>query len=250
MVQSLRRPRRVRWAIVTLIPILLIALASAVVVAWTRTARYPAHPEALAAAARAERVSGWYVFAPEGEARAGVIVYPGGLVDAAAYAGWAESLQAEGLLAVITPMPLELAVLAIDRAAAVMDAFPATERWFLAGHSLGGAMAAEYAARNPGRAAGLLLLGAYPATGTDLSLQALAVATLLGSEDGVTNRETFDGSLQRLPVDAVRIVIDGGNHAQFGDYGPQRGDGVPRITGTEQQRHATEALLALLQAER
>jgi len=247
MIAVATKQRRRRWRTAGLVLLLSVSLFAAGFYAWTRSARYPAYPEAQAAAARAERGSGWFVFVPPGEARAGVIVYPGGLVDAAAYALWAESLQAEGLLVVITPMPLELAVFGIDRAASVVAAFPAVERWILAGHSLGGAMAAEFVARSPGVAAGLLLLGAYPATGTDLSGLPIAVATLLGSEDGVTAGATFAESLQRLPSSSLVRIIAGGNHAQFGVYGPQQGDGVARIDGTEQQRQATEALLTLLE---
>jgi len=215
---------------------------------WTRTARYPAHPEALAAASRAERRAGAFVFTPAGDPRAGLVVYPGGLVDAAAYAPWAASLAAQGVLTVVIPMPLELAVFGIHRALEVLEGMPEIDRWWLAGHSLGGAMAAELVARHPDLFEGLLLLAAYPAASTDLSQASLRVISVYGSENGLSPAQVFSDSLERLPHGAKLIEIPGGNHAQFGAYGPQRGDGEPRISREDQQRFATAALLAALDA--
>ena len=219
-------------------------------VGWTRVARYPAHPAGVAAAARAERSAGGLLFAPHETPRAGVIIYPGGLVDAAAYAPWAESLATHGLLSVVVPMPLELAVFGIDRARRVIAANPEVDRWWLVGHSLGGAMASELIVRHPDLFEGLLLLASFPAATTDLSGLPLAAVSVYGSENGLTPPQGFIDSQARLPSGAKLMEIAGGNHAQFGDYGPQRGDGEPRISREAQQRYATEALLAALEAER
>ena len=48
------------------------------------------------------------------------------------------------------------------------------------------------------------------------------------------NREVLEAGTQYLPEDAVLQVIPGGNHAQFGSYGPQKGDGEPLISPAEQ----------------
>ena len=40
------------------------------------------------------------------------------------------------------------------------------------------------------------------------------------------------------------IVIEGGNHAQFGNYGAQNGDGVAEIAPEAQWKEATEAIYA------
>jgi len=111
---------------------------------WTRMATYPAFPEAVALAETAQTERGWYVFEPDGEPRAGFIFYPGGLVDPAAYSPLMQRLSDEGVLAVIVPMPLDLAVFGIGRAGDVVEAYPDIDTWVLSGHSLGGAMAAEY----------------------------------------------------------------------------------------------------------
>jgi hypothetical protein len=43
-------------------------------------------------------------------------------------------------------------------------------------------------------------------------------------------------------------MIPGGNHAQFGNYGPQAGDGVALVAREEQQRLAADAILAVVLA--
>jgi hypothetical protein len=38
------------------------------------------------------------------------------------------------------------------------------------------------------------------------------------------------------------VVLEGGNHAQFGSYGPQRGDGTATLSASEQQERTRAAL--------
>jgi pimeloyl-ACP methyl ester carboxylesterase len=240
----------------TWMKVAVVALAALVVVGavgfygWTRVARYAAFPEAAAVADAAQRVRGWYVFAPEGEPLAGFVFYPGGLVDPAAYAPWMRRLADGGALAVIVPMPLDLAVFGIGRAAEVVRAFPRVDRWAIGGHSLGGAMAAEFVKGNPGTFSGIALLASYPAESTDLSALPIQAVSTYGTRNGVTPPEGFEASLARLPAGTELVVIDGGNHAQFGHYGPQTGDGVATIDREEQQRQTAETVLAFLEGLR
>jgi pimeloyl-ACP methyl ester carboxylesterase len=117
-------------------------------------------PEALAAlesdAGVLVETAPWLVFRPANQDPSiGLILYPGGRVDPRAYAPTARALAEEGYLVVIVPMPLNLAVLAPGRAAEVMAAFPGIKSWAIGGHSLGGAMAANFAHSNPGAVRGL-----------------------------------------------------------------------------------------------
>ncbi len=107
-------------------------LASAGFVVWTRMARYPAFEEAALLAKQAETDQGWFVFEPDVEPRAGLVFYPGGLVDPAAYAPLMRTLSDRGVLAVIVPMPLDLAVFGIGRADEVIDAYPGIDTWVTA----------------------------------------------------------------------------------------------------------------------
>jgi len=238
-----RRPRLQRLGVVLLA---VIVLGAAGFYGWTRVARYAAIPEAAAVAARAERDHGWYVFAPEAAPVAGFVFYPGGLIDPAAYAPLMQRLADDGVLAVIVPMPLDLAVLGIGRAAAVIAAYPQVGTWAIGGHSLGGAMAAQFVLRDPESVDGLALLAGYPAASTDLSAWPGQAVSLFGSADGVASRADVESGLARLPPGTRLVVIDGGNHAQFGLYGPQAGDGEAAIDREEQQRRTSEALLEFL----
>jgi len=223
-----------------------IVLAAIGFYGWTRLSRYPAYEDAATLAETVRTTEGWYVFEPEGEPLAGLIFYPGGLVDPAAYAPLMQRLSDGGVLAVIVPMPLDLAVFGINRADKVISAYPDIEKWAIGGHSLGGAMACEYVSGHPGVLDGLILLASYPAESTDLSATDIDVASIYGTEDGVSG-DVFEDSLVRLPADTTLVEIDGGNHAQFGDYGPQKGDGTASIDRDQQQLLAAESIIALLE---
>jgi dienelactone hydrolase len=235
--------RRLKVAGVALAILLVVAVGG--FYAWTRAASYPAFPAAVAVAGQARAADGWYVFEPSVAPTSGVIFYPGGLVDPAAYAPLMRRLSDRGVLAVIVPMPLELAVFGIGRADDVIAAYPGIDSWVISGHSLGGAMAAEYVKQKPDAVAGVALLASYPADSTDLSASPVKALVVYGTQDGVSG-DVFKQSLRRLPQGAVLVTIDGGNHAQFGDYGPQKGDGTATISRGEQQRRTADAILELV----
>ncbi len=46
------------------------------------------------------------------------------------------------------------------------------------------------------------------------------------------------------------LAQEGGNHAQFGNYGPQKGDSPATITAAEQQEQTVEAVSAFLASAR
>ncbi len=50
-----------------------------------------------------------------------------------------------------------------------------------------------------------------------------------------------------MPDDFTEVVIDGGNHSQFGDYGRQAGDGKASIREEKQWTEAAEAVKQFLQ---
>ena len=66
--------------------------------------------------------------------------------------------------------------------------------------------------------------------------------SLYGSEDGVLDREKYDSSKSNLPEKFTEVVIDGGCHAGFGLYGPQKGDGIPALTAEEQIKITARAV--------
>lgn len=172
------------------------------------------------------------VFSPQ-EPSAGLIFYPGGKVEYTAYAPLLHELAQEGILCVLIKMPCNLAVLDIDAADGIQGMFPEITNWYIGGHSLGGSMAASYAARNAEDYKGLILLAAY--SPENISLSGLNVLSVYGSRDSVLNMEKYTDYLTNLPDNMEELQIKGGCHAQFGNYGAQKGDGLPDISGDEQR---------------
>ena len=176
---------------------------------------------------------------------AGLIFYPGGKVEYTAYAPLMEAFAERGVLCILVEMPGNQAVLDVNAADGYQEEFPEIEHWYVGGHSLGGSMAASYAAKHAGDLDGLLLLAAYSTA--DLNGTGLDVLSVYGSEDGVLNMSKYDEYRQNLPEDTTtEMVIEGGNHAGFGDYGAQEGDGEAAVNGEKQREETAEAFMEIL----
>jgi pimeloyl-ACP methyl ester carboxylesterase len=219
-------------------------------VLWGSSAAQPM-PEALQALESDQVVEviqdNWIYFKPaSGNISTGLILYPGGRVDPRAYAPAARDIANSGYPVFIIPMPLNLAVLAPDRAASVIATFPTIDQWVIGGHSLGGAMAARFAYQNPDLTDGLLLWASYPADSNDLSNFDLHVTSIYGTRDGLASTQEISLSMANLPPDTNYFPLEGGNHAQFGWYGAQNGDLEATISREEQQSAIVEASLELL----
>ena len=166
------------------------------------------------------------------EARCGLIFYPGGKVQFDAYEPLMQACAARGIHCVLLKMPGNLAVLDINAADGIREMFPGIEKWYIGGHSLGGSMAAAYLDKHADDFDGLILLASYSTA--DLSGFDTAVLSVYGSEDGVLNAEKYAENKKNLPEGFTEIIIPGGCHANFGMYGPQKGDGAPSITNEAQ----------------
>ncbi|MFN8492815.1 MAG: alpha/beta hydrolase [Caldilineaceae bacterium] len=242
--------RRVRLALYGLL--ILLALAVGGFVLWATWIPAPM-PEALAALASDTQVKvttePWLTFQPvTATATTGLIFYPGGRVDPRAYAPAAHAISAHGYLVVIAPMPLNLAVFAPKRAQQVIENHPEIKRWAIAGHSLGGAMAANFVYNHPDLIQTLILWAAYPADSNSLAERpALTVTSIYGTRDGLATPDKQQHAHALLPKQTTWVAIEGGNHAQFGWYGPQSGDRTATITREQQQAEAISATLATLE---
>ena len=183
----------------------------------------------------------WFI--PE-KPTTGLIFYPGGKVEHSAYAPLLRACAEQGILCALVQMPGNLAVLDANAADGLQQVHPEITAWYIAGHSLGGAMAANYAATHYEDYDGLILLAAYSTK--DLNRTNLRVLSVYGSEDGVMNPETYEENRANLPADTIELILNGGCHAQFGSYGPQDGDGTPAISGEEQIRQTADAISAFI----
>lgn len=173
-----------------------------------------------------------------------LIFYPGGKVEYTAYAPLLSHLTKAGYTCIIPEMPFNLAVFGQDAATSIMKDFPEIKHWYLGGHSLGGAMAASYVSKHNESIEGLILLGAYSTE--DLSNLPLKVLSIYGSEDQVLNKENYEKGKAYLPETSTELCIQGGNHAYYGEYGEQKGDGEATISSSEQQQLTADAILEML----
>lgn len=179
-----------------------------------------------------------YIVYGDTKSEQGFIFYPGAKVDEKAYAPIMDELSQVGICCVLVKMPYHMAILDTDAAEPIMQEFADVEKWYIGGHSLGGAMAARFSAEHESELSGLILLAAYP---TD-ALDTLPVLSLYGSEDGVLNREKYEDAIS-LASNLTEYVIEGGNHAGFGNYGAQDGDGKAAILEEEQWQETVDYIL-------
>lgn len=179
-----------------------------------------------------------------GEEKA-VIFYPGAKVEYTAYLPLFMELAEQNVDCFVLKMPCNLAVFGINRADDILNNYE-YESWYLAGHSLGGAMAASYAASHSEKLDGLILLAAYPTK--VLTSDQLTVLTVYGSEDQVLNMQKLEEGRKYMPENYSEICIKGGNHAGFGAYGEQKGDGQAKISPEEQQKQAVDVIRECISA--
>ena len=163
-----------------------------------------------------------------------LIFYPGAKVEAEAYLPLLDQIRQTGVACILVHMPFHMAIFDADAAQKVIAQFPEYQHWYIAGHSMGGAMASKFAADHPDQVDGLILLGAY-------------IYGDYPDEDTLT----IYGSLNQSVEDNIDykeniVEIEGGNHAQFGNYGPQKGDLPAAISAEEQQKQTVEAIEAFL----
>lgn len=167
----------------------------------------------------------------QGETDVGIVFYPGGRVEYIAYAPFCQKLQAEGFHVFLADMPFNMANFGVNKADRIMEENPHIENWYLAGHSLGGVAANMYASSKPTKISGLILVGIYLSMDYDME----KTITINGSNDlRVGDSVTYTTNVH---------VIEGGNHAQFGNYGENEGDGQATISAEEQQNQAVNLIV-------
>ena len=168
-----------------------------------------------------------------------LIFYPGAKVEYLAYLPILNQLSKDaGISIFITRMPFNMAIFDANRANSIIESYPDIEQWYIGGHSMGGAMASQYASKNQEKIEGLILLGAY-----------------LYGDYPASNSLTIYGTLNTSVADKIDyteniVAIEGGNHAQFGNYGQQKGDAVATISQSEQQELAIDAIVDFIDKKR
>lgn len=155
-----------------------------------------------------------------------LVFYPGAKVEYTAYAPIMHNLAKEGVDTYIVKMPFNIAFFKMNAIKTIKEKYK-YDNWYLSGHSLGGVVASSDATKND--IEGLILLASYSTTKIKNN-----VLTIYGSNDGVLNIEKYKENKINIPNNK-EIIITGGNHAYFGNYGKQKGDIEATITRNEQQ---------------
>ncbi|MGR0161318.1 alpha/beta hydrolase [Paenarthrobacter nitroguajacolicus] len=174
----------------------------------------------------------------------GLIFYPGARVEARAYADILKPAVDAGVLAIILKTPLNLSLLDGNQARGAMADHPEISTWTVGGHSLGGVSASSFALGNQD-VDGLLLYASYPLDSMR-DRSGLQVLSISGSEDGLSTPAKVEASRELLPLDATFVEVQGGNHAFFGSYGPQPGDGDPTVSREAAQEQIAKSTVAFL----
>ncbi len=188
----------------------------------------------VASADRIVKLDNLTLVIPDKASDIGLIFYPGGKVEVDAYMPLMIQLSDLGINCLLVEMPFNLAVFDKDAADKARASMPNIETWYLAGHSLGGAMASTYIGEASLDYEGLILLGSYPVN--DASIDSLVI---YGTYDGVVD-------LDKTGAANEVYEIVGGNHAYFGDYGEQDGDGTAQVSRLEQQRQTVQRISAYI----
>ncbi len=211
----------------------------------------PAAMEALASDELLDiEVGDWVVFKPKrSEVRAGLIFYHGAETDPRVYGRPLRAIAEQGYLVVAVTMPRYLAVMAPNQADEVMELHRKIGQWVIAGHSMGGAMAAQYALGHPQQIAGVLLWDAYPPKNVDLTDADFLVGQIYRTDEKGVAPENFREVEHLLPDNAMLVPIAGADHTYFGDYilAPHRPTPEASITVDEQQAVIIAASLQFLE---
>lgn len=167
-----------------------------------------------------------------------LVFYPGAKVEYKAYAPLMHSLSEKGLDTYIVEMPFNIAFLDIKAIKKVKEKYEYSN-WFIGGHSLGGVVAAMNTKNKDIK--GLILLASYPTSKPNCK-----TLSIYGSNDGVLNIKKYKESTAYLKR-FKEVIIDGGNHAYFGNYGEQKDDNKATISRTKQQEITSKEIIKFVE---
>ena len=201
--------------------------------AWYVSDYYRAEDTALEVLAQNDNITvqdNLTVLSPSYPTDTALIFYPGAKVEAEAYLPLLDQIRQTGVTCILVHMPFNMAIFDWDAAEDILPRFPEIQHWYMAGHSMGGAMASQFASEHPEQLDGLILLGAY-------------IYGDYPDDDALTVYGSLNQSVEdHIDYTENIVEIEGGNHAQFGNYGPQKGDLPATISAQEQQEQTVAAI--------
>ena len=185
----------------------------------------------------------------------GLVFLAGARVEPAAYAEKLSGLAEAGITVVIARPILGFAIMEWRPFTTFSSLAPGVDRWLVGGHSLGGVRACQYVADQPAGSdrddadasttpiVGLVFFGSYCAT--DISTTDVPVLSIAGENDGLSTPDKIEAASDLLPTTTEFVQIPGANHASFGDYGVQPGDGTATADDADVRDAITSAVLEL-----
>ncbi|AXO99157.1 alpha/beta hydrolase [Bacillus anthracis] len=176
----------------------------------------------------------------EKDAKIGVVFYQGAKVEAEAYSYLGEALAKDGHFVVMPKLPLNLAIFGINEVDSVIEQYPEVQKWYVAGHSMGGAMISKYAFQHEDKVDGIIFLGSYPAD--DFSTKSIPMLSIYGEVDALATVEKIENNKKFMSKNTTMHMIKGGNHAHFGMYGEQKGDNASLITPKAQRDETVKVM--------
>ena len=189
--------------------------------------------------------SNYITFTPTAnKSSTGIIFYPGAKIQPESYSVIASKLATNGYTTIIVKMPFNLAIFGENKANNVITEHKEISKWVIAGHSLGGVFASDYAVNHQDEIKGVIYLAAYP--NTNASNATFKALSIRGSLDGLATSKEISDNINKFPVNTTFVTINGGNHANFGDYGMQVGDNNSTIIKQEQQNMTVDYILEFL----
>lgn len=240
----MKKALKIIAAILVIVPL----LAFGFLVYSTEARRADPMDEALAALVSDDAVAvetgDWIVMRPvAAKSKAGLILYPGANCDVRGYARVLKEIAARGYLVVAVVMPFDFSIFAPNSADAVRSSFPEISDWVIAGHSMGGAMAAQYAFDHQHDLAGLILWDSYPPEPSNLSGSQLPVVHIHRATPDGQSSTVFADKRHLIPADSTWVPIPGANHMNFGSFsgGGYDEEWDPKIERAEQHRQIVAA---------
>lgn len=181
-----------------------------------------------------------------------LVFLPGGGVDPHAYVPLVRRIAERGVPVALVRLPWRMAFSESaqaetwSRVVRARTLLGASRRLVLAGHSRGAALTATFASSHAAVLSGLIMIGTTHPRDHDLSGLTIPVLKIAATRDCVADLEASQANAHNLPSLTRWVVIDGGNHAQFGFYGTQLGDCSAMISREDQQDQTLEAILPWL----
>lgn len=169
-----------------------------------------------------------------------IIFYPGAKVEYTSYLPLFMDLASKGIDCYLVEMPFNLAFFGVNSADDIIKN-SSYDHYFIAGHSLGGAMASSYVNGTDNKIDGLIYLSSH--SPSEIHVPVLSIR---GTNDEVINLTSYNEAKSLMKDNFTEVIINGGNHAQFGYYGNQSGDGKPTISAESQQNQSVAAILKFI----